>query len=293
MENHDHAVPGSTYRRRRRAKSKRKKSHLLKLVVILCIVGILVSGGYIAHGLWEYEVGAQTYQAVAQKYVRMPPANPQPSNGGTPVPAATRASSGLSSQADDSPQVDFGGLSAINPDIAAWLLCPDTAINYPVVQGKDNTYYLNHLFDTKRNASGTLFIDVRNHTGFEDRNTVIYGHNMKNGSMFKSLMQYKSQEYYNAHKVMYLLTPRGNYTLSLFAGYTASVEEDAWRRSFPDAGAYGDWISNAVSHSTFRADGIQVEASDCVVTLSTCDYTFRNARYVVVGKLERMAPEKP
>ena len=87
-------------------------------------------------------------------------------------------------------QVDFDVLSKENQDVIGWLYCPDTSINYPVVQAADNEYYLHRLLDDSKNAAGTLFMDYRNSADLSDWNSVIYGHNMKNGSMFGSLPDY-------------------------------------------------------------------------------------------------------
>ena len=91
--------------------------------------------------------------------------------------------------------------------MTGWLYCPDTALNYPVVQGKDNIKYLQRDLDGKYLASGTLFVDFENGALGEDTNYIIYGHNMKNGTMFAQLSGYKSQEFYDAHPYAMLLTP--------------------------------------------------------------------------------------
>lgn len=98
-------------------------------------------------------------------------------------------------------KVDFERLQEENKDIIAWLYCPDTEINYPVVQSKDNEYYLRRLLDGTWNIAGTLFMDYRNAADCSDLHTIIYGHNMKNNTMFGSLPKYSKQEYYEEHSV--------------------------------------------------------------------------------------------
>ena len=93
--------------------------------------------------------------------------------------------------------IDFDALLNRNKDVIGWLYCPDTVINYPVVQGKNNDQYLRKDLDGKYLVSGTLFADYRNGELNEDANYIIYGHNMKNGTMFSSLAKYKQQSYYN------------------------------------------------------------------------------------------------
>ena len=90
-------------------------------------------------------------------------------------------------------QVDFEALRQQNPDIIAWIYSTDTPINYPVVQSEDNSYYLRRLIDGTRNTAGTIFADFRNAPDFSDRNTLVYGHNMKNNPMFGTLSEYRKQ----------------------------------------------------------------------------------------------------
>ena len=114
-----------------------------------------------------------------------------------------------SEDGDDTFSVDFQKLLEINPDTIAWIRFPDepSQINYPVVQGNDNQYYLKHLFSGEWNGSGCIFLDSRNRADFSDRHSIIYGHHMKNGSMFSGLTEYKKQEFYDSHSVVLLLTP--------------------------------------------------------------------------------------
>ncbi|MEE0776941.1 MAG: class B sortase, partial [Bacillota bacterium] len=122
----------------------------------------------------------------------------------------------IAQSGSEMPTVDFQALQAINSDVTAWLYQAGTGINYPVVQGRDNDYYLNHLLNGDKNKYGTPFIDYRTIDVFHTSMTIIYGHNMKNGAIFASLTEYKSQSYYDAHPTMTLLTPNGNYTLEIF-----------------------------------------------------------------------------
>ncbi len=181
-------------------------------------------------------------------------------------------------------KVDFGSLQKTNPDIVGWLYCEGTVINYPVVQGKDNSYYLKHLYNGTKNASGTLFIDYRNGKGFSDENTVVYGHHMKNGSMFASLVNYRSQSYYDKHPVLYFLTPSNNYRIELFSGYICGSTSSAFERQIKPETNFTSHLVSATKKSDFKSS-ISVTSVDRIVTLSTCTYEYENARYVVHGKI--------
>ena len=180
------------------------------------------------------------------------------------------------------PAVDFDALSEINPDIVAWIYIEDTEINYPVVQGTDNQYYLKRLFNGKWNGSGCIFLDSRNSPDLSDRHSIIYGHHMKNGTMFSSLTQYKKQEFYQAHPTILLITPEQNIRVEIFAGYVANVKDDAWEIALEPDTKFEAWLEAARSRSCFESDMIPA-VTDRIVTLSTCSYEFDNARFVLLG----------
>ena len=180
-------------------------------------------------------------------------------------------------------EINFEALKNKNKDIIAWLYSEGTPINYPVVQAKDNDYYLRRLLDGTYNQSGTIFMDYKNNSNFEDYNTIIYGHNMKNDTMFGTLTNYKKQEYFNEHQNMYLFTENKNFKIELFAGYITSSESDIY--NFPkDMNSNEKLIKTAKEKSTFKSD-VEVNSDDKIITLSTCSYDYENARYVLLGVL--------
>ena len=181
-------------------------------------------------------------------------------------------------------QVDFEGLCGQNPDVIAWIYCPDTPINYPVVQSSDNSYYLRRLLDGRRNTAGTLFMDFRNESDLSDWNSIIYGHNMKNDTMFGTLTDYQSQSYFEAHRVMYLLTPEENYRIDLLAGFVTSAKDALYTAFDPDDVQKAEFLEKWLDASDFDA-GFVPDAGCRLVTLSTCSYAFQNARFVIIGVL--------
>ena len=181
--------------------------------------------------------------------------------------------------------VDFDGLCGINPDIVGWIYCEDTPISYPVLQGKDNKKYLIIQPDGKTSGSGSVFIDCNCDRNFTNDNTIMYGHNLKN-KMFACLSRYSSQSYYDNHSVMWLLTPNGNYRIELFAGFI--IKDGGWVYVI-DLLTPADWskfTNSCLKASKFKSS-FQPEPGDRLITLSTCNYSFDNARYVVVGSLVR------
>ena len=182
------------------------------------------------------------------------------------------------------PIVDFAGLQQQNPDIIGWIYSAGTEINYPIVQGKDNEEYLYRMADGTNNRCGSIFLDYQNDREFQDANSVINGHHMKNGSMFSSLLGYVEQEYYNEHPRIWLVTPDKTYSLELFAGIVTDSESDVWKLSFTTEEDFAAWKSEMVRHSYFKSTVIP-RAEEKVVTLSTCTYDFEGARFVVMGVL--------
>jgi len=179
--------------------------------------------------------------------------------------------------------IDFEALETINRDAVAWLYCPDTVIDYPVMRADDYCYYLDHLPDGTKNANGSLFLDYNCAPDFSDRLSVVYGHNMKSNRMFGSLMGYKDQSYYEAHPFMYLYTESGNYRIELLYGCVIGAGQ--WRdRAFMYEVNIRAFLTYAAYNTTFYNDTVYMEG-DRIIALSTCSYEFDDARYVVAGIL--------
>jgi len=126
--------------------------------------------------------------------------------------------------------VDFKALKKMNPDIVAWIRIPDTSIDYPVVQGNDDSYYLTHTFKKTEHVAGAIFLDSDNNADFSDDKNIIYGHNMKDGSMFQGLHKYESESYLQEHNKVYLYLPDGEaltYTV-IKCGYVKADSDTFW-----------------------------------------------------------------
>ena len=252
----------------------RKKLVLAALLTLSLLV--LSAGGYVlGQRTAEYAEGDEAYSGL-EEYVSFPSSFPgEDESGGLQQTETPQVQSGA-------PNVDFAALSRINPYIVGWLYCEGTQINYPVVQGSDDEYYLDHLFDGTQNANGCLFLDSRVDASFSSVHSIIYGHHMRSGAMFASLDGYKRQSFYDAHRAMLLITPDATYDVQLFAAYVADPSEDAWEVSFANDGEIQTWIDAAIAQSTFTSD-VKPTPGDRLLTLSTCSYEFGDARFVVVG----------
>jgi len=259
------------------------KSHLrliLHILMVLCMVGILGSVFVLFSDSQEYAKGDATYQQLSLLGELPDPPADQPST----LLDTTGEASSEERKEQQINGVDFISLERINPDVVGWLAAEGTEINYPVVQGKDNDFYLRHLFTGERNKLGSIFMDYRNHNDFSDKNTIIYGHNMKDGSMFSSLTKYKDQEYYDSFPTMLFFTPNGNYMIEFFAGNIVDGNYDSVRFDFKDDYDFQNYVDSLKKKSTFESNTI-VKADDRIITLATCSYEYDNARYTLYGKL--------
>jgi len=173
---------------------------------------------------------------------------------------------GLAEDVHVGDSVDFSALSATNPEIKAWVVLDDTAIDLPVVQTTDNSYYLTHRFDEKKNKLGTPFIDMSNLGDFSDRQTVIYGHAVKSGAMFGSFWEYENPNYYKRHPELKLYLPDGKqYTLAVFSCARVESARSAIPLSFSSENAFLTYLDELHELSAFDSD-VSFDEGDRIVS---------------------------
>ena len=187
--------------------------------------------------------------------------------------------------AEEFEHINFKALREKNKDVKAWLYSKDTVINYPVVQGKDNSYYLYRMVNKEWNGKGSLFIDYRCEKPFRNFNTIIYGHRMKDGSMFHSLTEYESKRYYDEHPVMQLITPKHEYDVEIFGVVRIPADSPMYKCVFNSDSEKENYLAQIKANSLIDIENVEVSAKDRIVMLSTCTYEFEDARLVVYGKL--------
>ena len=233
-------------------------------VITVCLVGIILVSGYkIGKTMWDYQVAKSAYTNISEKTAKVDP----------------KQFTGV---------VDWKALKKVNPDVQGWLYQKGTVINYPVVQGTDNDTYLHTRFDKQWSGGGTLFVDYRMEKDFKGFNSIIYGHHMKDGSMFRSIRGYTKEEgYYDKHKTLELATPHGNYHLVVFSAFiTKATDENTYKMTYDEAEKQA-YIDRAWEQSELpiTRDSVGVTKSDRLVTLSTCAYDYEEARYIVMCKM--------
>ena len=172
-----------------------------------------------------------------------------------------------------------------NEDYKMWIEVSNTNIDYPVVQGKDNAFYLNHDFNKKESSSGAIFIDYKNNID-KDKNIIIYGHNMKNKSMFQNLMKFKDEEFWKENKEIILTIDGKTYEYEIFSSYISNSEDMNLKTNFENDDEYLKYIDDIKKKSIFHRD-IDIKSNDRIITLSTCSYEEDDARMIIHGKLKK------
>lgn len=261
--------------------SKKWTSVILPVVIGLSLIAVVIFGVITFRVEQEYKAGNDYYENIRNDQLALAHVQYN-SEIDANVPQGQPDAEELTPVRKS--KMDFSYLRTVNEDIVAWITAEGLPIDLPVVQGEDNDYYLTHRFDREPNRLGTLFVDMHNKPDFSDKNTVIYGHNMNDGSMFASLVNYKSQEFYNDFPTMDLFTTQGDYTIEIFAGHLADGNDPFIQFDFKDDMDFMTYITTLKVISTFESP-VEVGVEDQIITLSTCTEEFDNARYVLYGRL--------
>ena len=274
-------------------KKKRSGSAILTILLLLCL-GVFAYSGYKLIRIWlDYKAIGDEYHAVEEEFTK--------ENTGTEsVPeqpyteeekdVITKELERLSQDGmvfeDAEPPliVDFKELRAENPDIVGWLYVdafPET-ISYPICRGTDNDYYLHHTFRKTYLFSGAIFENCENSADFSDPHTIIYGHNMKNRSMFGNLKFLKEQERYDKNPYFWILTPEENYRYKIFAAFDTSYKSDVYTLFSIGGSDFLSWEKSLQEQSAVKND-VKLRGDDFTVTLSTCTGN-SSVRCVIIGK---------
>lgn len=269
----------------------------LRLLLIAALVLVLaVSVGMLVRQNIQYREGEEAY-AEAEALVELPDLSrlPQPE----PVPEEAPSEEEIAPEeqpvyvdpyADALRNMDFSALREVNSDVLGWILIPGTAVSYPVVQGTDNDYYLNHTWKKWTSVVGSIFLECRNSRDLSDFNTIIYGHRMNNGSMFASLKNYKKQSWRSDHPCVYITDDSGSHKYEIFAAYEVSTEGETYRLGFGSDREKQAFIDYCLAQSVIDT-GVVPRTYDRILTLSTCTGQGHATRWVVQAVLRGEAPQ--
>ena len=185
--------------------------------------------------------------------------------------------------------IDFEYLKSINPDCVAWISFPVLGIEYPVVQGTNNSYYLPHSYNNVETWSGSIYMDYRNTPDCTDRHTILYGHNMQDGSMFHKLLKYDKESFYKEHdgeNYFYVYLEGGVNVYEVYAVIDAEVVKNQIPFSLLSLDKYSlEEYEAEISSLQDYDTGVTLSADDKLMTLLTCQYdSTSNVRHLVIGK---------
>lgn len=226
-------------------------------VIMVCLALIVLVSGYKVYTIIrDYRAGQAAYESISDQ------AQPGGFTG----------------------DIDFAALRRINPDVIGWLYYKDMHIDYPVVKGPDNETYLSKMFNGEWGGCGTLFADCITEAPFRQFNTIVYGHHMRDGSMFAQLKKLKDPEFWKEHPRLELITPEGRYHLEIWAFLNQPADSSIYTTNMVSETEKADYLALASGMADYTTD-VEVTTEDRLVVLSTCAYEYQDARYMVVCKM--------
>ena len=253
-------------------KKKKKSDVLLTIALIAAIVVFCYAAFNLYHIYTEYKKGTDEYNQIEEMAV-------------TERDADSAEVAGPNAQLKPPIEVDFDKLKSVNEDVVGWIYVdalPD--ISYPIVKGKDNQTYLHQTYEKNYNFAGTIFVDYENSGDFSDCNTLVYGHNMKNGSMFGHLKKFREDDkLYKQDKYFWILTPERNYRYEIITAYTTGVNSDTYTLFKGPGEEFEKYLETIKGYSEIQTDDTDLTIKDKIVTLSTCTGN-ESTRFVVQGK---------
>lgn len=234
---------------------KRKRNVASNILLIIGIALLVVALALFGTKLFDYYRGDKTYSDLAEN----------------------------ATLNDYELDVDWASLRAINSQVVAWIQIPDTNVDYPVAQADDDDFYLHHSSDLAYNSVGCPFLDYENSSDLSDNNSFIFGHNMKNGSMFHDLAEFTDQSYFDSHQYAYIATPaNGTKRYRIIGAFLASGSDQIRKLKFADQSDYKSYIKDLWNRCETQASGTDINSVTRTVLLSTCSYQFNDARTLLI-----------
>ena len=246
-----------------------------KIIALICLGLGLTCGAIGIYKYIEEKNAGKEYEKLQQEVVKE---EPKPVEEPEPEPEPTVEI-----------PIDFAALQQQNPDVYAWIQVPGTEVDYPILQSSnDNTYYLNHTIDGEEKKEGAIFTENYNTKTFEDPNTVIYGHDMKNGSMFQSIHKYMDRSFFDNNRDIVIYMPNQIFRYKIFAAYLTDNRHLLMNYNFWSKDEYQQYLNSIFSMRDMNAfidTSMEVTNEDKIITLSTCYAGISTQRYMVQAVL--------
>lgn len=275
-------------------KRKKKQSFIHYLIPTVLFISMIVFGGLFLRDFLEYRAAEDEYASLQDHIVISE----------EPKKEAPKKEKAGEEEFDDEPeeepvdllhphfQIDYGALSGVNADFTAVLHVPALSITYPVVKSKDNEEYLHRTFEGKANFAGSIFLDANAKGSYDHKNTFIFGHNMKNGTMFGKLKYFlRDDQLANSNPYVFLCRPEGITRYRIFSYYLTTVESPIYNDFEGDKGydQYLSLIQRLSSYRNYPKDSIDFSQRPDIITLSTCSGpSGGNQRFIVQAALEEV-----
>lgn len=252
-----------------------------KAWIIVCILAVMACIGFGAYAVsyqWNQKKGRDAYEELKEeiKPSEEPAMTATPTPEETPVPSLEIP-------------VDFQKLQEQNEEIYAWVTVPGTAVDYPVLQSStDDSFYIHRGVDKEELYAGCIYSEMKNHKDFSDPMTVLYGHNMKDGSMFKTLHQFQDRDFFDKNREILIYTPEHIYHYTIFAAYTYDDRHILNSFDFQKKESFQAYLEEVYAIRSMDAFFIEepvATTEDKILTLSTCVGNDASSRYLVQGIL--------
>lgn len=262
-----------------------------KLLFLLFLAVFLFSTGMYAKHLL-HSAASEVSNSLARKLTASPADDTSPATSAwsAPAPAAPGSSQWVPAPVIGDPQLNamkeirLDALQQVNPEVIGWIRIPGTPIDYPIVQGPDNSYYLDHTWDRKNSDAGAIFLECSNLPDMTEFHTILYGHNMSNRSMFAVLRDYGNPDFFREHPYVYLITEAGVFRWEIYSSYEADVQGSTYLLGIQQETGRQQYIDFTLDLSVFDS-GIIPGVNDRILTLSTCSGMGYDTRWVVHARL--------
>lgn len=249
------------------SRKKSKNNGLLLVIEIICAVIFLYAAFQLYLIFQDYHTATEEYAALSEQAVSV-----IEDQGQEETQEEVKEESILDLPYDygvPSYEVNLTSLKAQNSDTVGWIILPDSKINYPIVKSRDNEEYLTKTFEGQTANSGAIFMDMNCQEDFTSQNTIIYGHNMKNGSMFRALNNLTDKEYFWRHHIFCIDTGNGFKNYEIISCYETDVTDlSSWQIGFESSAAYEQWLKDIVKRCNY--DCADYDVTQNTITLSTC-----------------------
>lgn len=251
-------------------RERKRLGWIQSLILIICLGAFLFSVIKIATIYYDYSKNEKVMNEIQAEYQEI-------------------QQNSESEAAENQIRSPFQNLLKINPDIVGWLTIDHTKVHYPILQSSDNEYYLKRNYKKEESKAGSIFMDFRNEVDTLNRQTIIYGHEMKDGSMFGQLKKFLDEEFASQNKHFQFDTIYARYDVEVFSAYVTTTDFQYLQTDFASDEEYKQFLQVIKENSEVQTN-VQVTEKDHIITLSTCNNLSDpdEGRLVIHGKLTKI-----